>query len=156
MKLARNPIRLMLAGLAFALMVASCGGTAPRGEPRRGSSQEFRTVLLDGRPVLCAAVFRTDAQHRQGLSGSDAPGAGAFLNDPASQPSLWMRNVPRDLVAVWVGTNGVVLGSVRMKAETTTLHRAPAPVPLILELNPSVWQHRARSTKASLGGSCRS
>jgi uncharacterized membrane protein (UPF0127 family) len=152
MRVPPGPFRLVLVGLA--LVLPSCASNAPQGN-RGGSTDEFRTVLLDGRSVLCAAVFRTDAQHRQGLSGPDAPAAGAFVNDPASQPSLWMRDVPRDLVAVWVGTNGIVLGSVRMKAETTSLHRAPTRVPLILELDPSIWQPRATATRASLGGSCR-
>lgn len=144
--------RLGLAALAvLAALAGACGSGPSAAQP----SGPYRSVLFDGHFAVCARVFRTAAQHRQGLSGPHAPAAGAFLNDPAQQPSLWMHDVTKDLVGVWVGAGGRILGSVQMKAETATLHPAPAPVPLILELSPGLWRRWSGSTTASLGGACR-
>lgn len=135
-------------GLGLGLGLAGCGG----GSPAPGAA--YREILLDGHPVVCAEVFRTPAEHDRGLSGSDPARAGAFVNQPPLQPSLWMHNVHRDLVGVWVGAGGRILGSVQMRAMTTVLHPAPEAVPLILELSPSLWARWSGARTASVGASC--
>ena len=136
-------------GAGLGLGLAGCGGASP------AAAVPYREILLDGRPVVCAEVFRTTAEHERGLSGDPAPAAGAFVNQPPLQPSLWMHNVQRNLVGVWVAAGGHILGSVQMQAMTTVLHPAPAAVPLILELSPGLWARWSGARTASLGrGGC--
>jgi len=135
----------VLGGGGLGLGLAGCGGTSP------ASAVPYREILLDGHPVVCAEVFRTTAEHERGLSGNHAPAAGAFVNQPALQPSLWMHNVHRNLVGVWVAAGGHILGSVQMRAMTTVLHPAPAAVPLILELDPGLWARWSGARTAALG-----
>jgi len=135
-------------GAAGAFLIG-CGAGPPTSR-----DPAYQEVLLDGHAVVCAAVFRTDAEHLKGLSGPNASQAGAFVNQPPQQPSLWMHDVHHDLVGVWVGEGGTILGSVPMRAMTRDLHPARRPVPLILELAPRLWARWSGARLAALGASC--
>ena len=137
---------------ALSSTASACGGTtAPPGQP---SGLEYRSVVLEAKTVVCARVFRTEADKEKGLMGPDPPAAGAFVNDPPDQPSLWMKDVSRDLEAVWVAPGGAILGSTAMKAETLDTHPAPGVVALIIELSPDLWSRSASATTAQLGDPC--
>lgn len=113
--------------------LATLTGLLLVGQATGAGTLPYRELLVDGRPMACAAVAATGVAQQEGLRGAPrtAPPM-AFVFARAGRYGFWMHGVSQPITVAWVAKNRMI-GAASMAPETDTVHAPPVPVRLAVE-----------------------
>lgn len=98
-------------------------------------AQETCRLEFDSGASLALPVVRSRAELVHGLAGKADPGAGIIMVwDQVAVRSVWMKDTPAPLTAVFIGPDGLVQSVQDMEPNSLTYHSSLRPLISIVEV----------------------
>lgn len=99
------------------------------------SAQETCRLDFDSGASLMLPLARSRAEQVQGLAGRADPGAGIIMVwDQVAVRTVWMKDTPAPLTAIFIGPDGLVQSVQDMEPNSLTYHSSLRPLISIVEV----------------------